>query len=80
MPDCAGASVLSSAGSLANKVGDSIESSGFIVSDGQGQLTALRVNALPEFKLDANDAEQHARIIKDSKLHIMSFDNHLQAL
>ncbi|MGP4863833.1 DUF1513 domain-containing protein [Psychrobacter sp. T6-5] len=80
LPDCAGASVLSSASSSANKVDNSIESSGFIVSDGQGQLTALRVSVSSEVKLDANDAEQHARIIKDSKLHMMSFDNHLQAL
>lgn len=80
LPDCAGASVLSNAGSSTNKVGDSIESSGFIVSDGQGQLTALRVSVSSEVELDANDAEQHARIIKDSKLHMMSFDNHLQAL
>ncbi|MGM8900854.1 DUF1513 domain-containing protein, partial [Psychrobacter sp. 1Y4] len=59
---------------------DDIKPSGFIISDGQGQLTALRVSVSSEVKLDANDAEQHARIIKDSKLHMMSFDNHLQAL
>jgi hypothetical protein len=80
LPDCAGASVLPNTGSSTHKVDDLIESSGFIVSDGQGQLTALRVNASSEVKLDANDVEQHARIIKDSKLHMMSFDNHLQAL
>ena len=79
LPDCAGASVISSNSAITNNV-DDIKSSGFIVSDGQGQLTALRVSASSEVKLDANNIEQHARIIKDSKLHMMSFDNHLQAL
>ncbi|WP_394211868.1 DUF1513 domain-containing protein [Psychrobacter piscatorii] len=79
LPDCAGASVLSSNSAITNNV-DDIKPSGFIISDGQGQLTALRVSVSSEVKLDANDAEQHARIIKDSKLHMMSFDNHLQAL
>ncbi|MBZ1392071.1 DUF1513 domain-containing protein [Psychrobacter pacificensis] len=79
LPDCAGASVLSSNSAITNNV-DDIKPSGFIISDGQGQLTALRVSVSSEIKLDANNAEQYAHIIKDSKLHMMSFDNHLQAL
>ena len=63
-----------------SKIDKYAEPTGFIVSDGQGQLTALRVNALPKVKLDVNDIEFHERIIKDSQLHMMSFDNHLQAL
>lgn len=59
LPDCAGASVLSNVGK-----------SGFIVSDGQGQLTRLLLD---------NQA-QNRRILKDSQWHNLSFDNHLQAL
>jgi hypothetical protein len=80
LPDCAGASVSSNIGTSTSRIDDPIESSGFIVSDGQGQLTALIVNALSDAKLDANDIEPRKRIIKDSKLQMMSFDNHLQAL
>ena len=54
--------------------------SGFIVSDGQGQLTALRVTPVPEKKSETKVTEHRERIVKDSKLHMMSFDNHLQAL
>ena len=77
LPDCAGASVLSSASRSTNKVDDPIESSEFIVSDGQGQLTALRVSVSPDSKLNGKD-DKH--ISTDSQLHRMSFDNHLQAL
>ena len=77
LPDCAGASVLSSANRSTNKVDDPIESSGFIVSDGQGQLTALRVSVSSDSKLNGKD-DKH--ISTDSQLHRMSFDNHLQAL
>ncbi|GAF52526.1 LOW QUALITY PROTEIN: putative exported protein [Psychrobacter sp. JCM 18900] len=80
LPDCAGASVLANSSASMSKIDKHAEPTGFIVSDGQGQLTALRVNALPEVKLDVNDIEPHERIIKDSQLHMMSFDNHLQAL
>ena len=80
LPDCAGASVLANSETSASNIDDRTEPSGFIVSDGQGQLTALRVNALSEDKLNANNVEYHECIIKDSKLHMMSFDNHLQAL
>lgn len=55
LPDCAGASV---------SVG---EQDGFIVSDGQGQITTLLI-------LDRTS------ITTDSLMHKMSFDNHLQAL
>ncbi|MGP4788267.1 DUF1513 domain-containing protein [Psychrobacter sp. 1Y11] len=54
--DCAGASV---------SVG---EQGGFIVSDGQGQLTTLSVD------------KQNRMITSDQRHHKMSFDNHLQAL
>lgn len=80
LPDCAGASVLVNSSASMSKIDKYAEPTGFIVSDGQGQLTALRVNALPEVKVDVNDVEPHERIIKDSQLHMMSFDNHLQAL
>jgi len=80
LPDCAGASVLANPNASMSKIDKHAEPTGFIVSDGQGQLTALRVHALPEVKLDVNDIEPHERIIKDSQLHMMSFDNHLQAL
>ncbi|WP_201605771.1 DUF1513 domain-containing protein [Psychrobacter immobilis] len=80
LPDCAGASVLASSSASMSTIDKHTEPTGFIVSDGQGQLTALRVNALPEVKLNVDDVEPHERIIKDSQLHMMSFDNHLQAL
>ncbi|MGM8886079.1 DUF1513 domain-containing protein [Psychrobacter sp. 1U2] len=54
--DCAGASV---------SVG---EQGGFVVSDGQGQLTTLSVD------------KQNRIITSDKRYHKMSFDNHLQAL
>ncbi|MBF2720198.1 DUF1513 domain-containing protein [Psychrobacter sp. NG254] len=80
LPDCAGASILANSDASASNMDDRTEPSGFIVSDGQGQLTALRVNAFPKVTLDANDAEHAERIIKSIKPHKMSFDNHLQAL
>ena len=55
LPDCAGASV---------RVG---EHGGFIVSDGQGQITTLLI-------------PDRIAITTDSVTHKMSFDNHLQAL
>ena len=76
LPDCAGASVLSSNSAITNNV-DDIKPSGFIISDGQGQLTALRVSVSPDSKLNGKD-DKH--ISTDSQLHRMSFDNHLQAL
>ena len=76
LPDCAGAAVLSN--QSADKAGDNNRQSGFIVSDGQGQLTALTVDSLAAAQLDT--VEKNDRILKDSKCHMMSFDNHLQAL
>lgn len=79
LPDCAGASVLADSNISTHRASDPMDS-GFIVSDGQGQLTALRVTPVPEIKSETKVTEHRERIIKDSKLHMMSFDNHLQAL
>ena len=76
LPDCAGAAVLFN--NNTEKAEDNNEQSGFIVSDGQGQLTALTVNNLAAAQLDTVDKGE--RIFIDSKYHMMSFDNHLQAL
>ena len=84
LPDCAGAAVL--ANQHVDKAGDNNANvkadahSGFIVSDGQGQLTALTVNSLAATELATIDQDQGERIFIDSKYHMMSFDNHLQAL
>ena len=63
---------------------DSGKQAGFIISDGLGQLTTLRVTGLNAtgLKTTALDSEKQSnqRVTKDSKLHMMSFDNHLQAL
>ncbi|AMN68313.1 DUF1513 domain-containing protein [Psychrobacter sp. P11G5] len=70
LPDCAGASVL-----FTDK------KPGFIVSDGQGQLTTLEVNDTSATgSINQDKIEKTQCIIKDSKVHKMSFDNHLQAL
>lgn len=70
LPDCAGASVLLTDKKL-----------GFIVSDGQGQLTTLEVKDASVTELtDKDKIEKTQRIIMHSKGHKMSFDNHLQAL
>jgi hypothetical protein len=76
LPDCAGAAVLFS--QRTNKTDSRDEQSGFIISDGQGQLTALTVDSLATAQLDT--VEKSECILKDSKCHMMSFDNHLQAL
>lgn len=80
LPDCAGTSVLN----YQNKTSANDDSfahdrySGFIVSDGQGQLTTLSATALLS---NANTSDKLSdAIIKDSQHHRMSFDNHLQAL
>ena len=75
LPDCAGASVLSSH----NNKADNVMHGGFIISDGHGQLTTLCVDDLPTLDLVDNDAPIE-RMVKNSHLHMMSFDNHLQAL
>ena len=60
--DCAGVSITLSK----DEYKDSFES--FVVSDGQGQLTTLRVDKL------------NKHITTDSQSHNMAFDNHLQSL
>lgn len=79
LPDCAGAAVFfnQSANEKDNN-DDSTEKSGFIVSDGQGQLTKISVDRVASAELSASDKEE--RLLTDSKSHTMSFDNHLQAL
>ncbi|TXD96413.1 DUF1513 domain-containing protein [Psychrobacter frigidicola] len=73
LPDCAGASVLASNSS-------SIAHAGFIVSDGQGQLTTLWPGLLETGLLALDNDKQAEPIVKNSYLHSLSFDNHLQAL
>ena len=76
LPDCAGASVYASKGA-SDDFNEAYES-GFIVSDGQGQLTRLAVNSLATAVSDVVPISKP--IAKDSKRHMMSFDNHLQVL
>ena len=77
LADCAGASVLSHKNSKqiqqSNEYG---KNAGFIVSDGQGRLTTLSV-----MDVSMTDISSGAgRVLVESQLHMMSFDNHLQAL
>ncbi len=72
LPDCAGAAI------IASKINNQDKKSGFIVSDGQGQLTTLRVNNVSTDALGLSDSTK--RVLVDSQRHSMSFDNHLQAL
>lgn len=72
LPDCAGAAI------IAGKTGSNREKLGFIVSDGQGQLTTLCVTHLSTTALETSDNIE--RVLTDSQLQRMSFDNHLQAL
>ncbi len=92
--DCAGASLLSGSGLSSSTMTSDTELDcqtsandetcasagrpGFIVSDGQGQLTTLSVNI--RCANGAINAKPAGAIIIDSQLHKMSFDNHLQAL
>ena len=76
LPDCAGAAVLFN--NNTEKAEDNNEQSAFIVSDGQGQLTRLTVNDLSIANSDIVTTTE--AIVKDSQCHMMSFDNHLQAL
>ena len=86
LPDCAGASIsvnesIASANDdnyINSDNGTNKSQSGFIVSDGQGQLTTLFAisNALD----NSADDEVSRQIIQNSQRHKMSFDNHLQAL
>ena len=83
LPDCAGASVLSydSQSSDSETVNVNKQLSGFIVSDGQGQLTSLSVAESTETVPESGKKAALVKgIIRDSKRHKMSFDNHLQAL
>ena len=76
LPDCAGVAVFLRQST--NKTANHYERSGFIVSDGQGQLTRLTVNDLSIANSDIVTTNE--AIVKDSQCHMMSFDNHLQAL
>ena len=79
LPDCAGASVVSNNTDKPIIKADKPKvKSGFIVSDGQGQLTTLYVSDLAPTETEVMNKGN--RIIQDSELHMMSFDNHLQAL
>ncbi|WP_227678414.1 DUF1513 domain-containing protein [Psychrobacter vallis] len=79
LPDCAGASVLSNNSSSKTKqTHEHSEKAGFIVSDGQGQLTTLSIRDIPATDISSSDSA--GRIFADSQYHMMSFDNHLQAL
>ncbi|MER1973690.1 MAG: DUF1513 domain-containing protein, partial [Psychrobacter alimentarius] len=78
LPDCAGAAVIADNASIADRASNQHKKSGFIVSDGQGQLTTLHVNHVSLVESDtSNDTE---RVWATSQLHKMSFDNHLQAV
>ena len=84
LPDCAGASVYSGKIDSDNDVvkANIGQQSGFIVSDGQGQLTRLNINELTilDSELNSDTIAKNDAIGTDSKCHMMSFDNHLQAL
>jgi hypothetical protein len=76
LPDCAGVAVFLRQST--NNTANHYERSGFIVSDGQGQLTRLTVNDLSIANSDIVTTNE--AIVKDSQYHMISFDNHLQAL
>ncbi len=90
--DCAGASILidtsnisddisandSTNASINDKSYTSKARSGFIVSDGQGQLTTLFATSTVSDDSAKDKISSH--IIQNSQRHRMSFDNHLQAL
>jgi hypothetical protein len=84
LPDCAGASVYSRNICSGNDVvkANVGQQSGFIVSDGQGQLTSLNVSdvTILDSELNSDAIAKNNTIGTDSKHHMMSFDNHLQAL
>ncbi|ERL56033.1 DUF1513 domain-containing protein [Psychrobacter aquaticus] len=79
LPDCAGASVLlNNSSSKPKQTHEHSEKAGFIVSDGQGQLTTLSISDVPA--ADKSPSDGAGRVMAESQLHLMSFDNHLQAL
>ncbi|AAZ19649.1 conserved hypothetical protein [Psychrobacter arcticus 273-4] len=82
LPDCAGASIYSRKTGSGKGSVDAEQKSGFIVSDGQGQLTRLSVNDLTilDSELNSDAIAKNNTIGTDIKCHMMSFDNHLQAL
>lgn len=79
LPDCAGASVIKTAATDPNNAG-------FIVSDGQGSITALslneRANASQKISEQTLDSVIYNswQVSVTAVYHKMSFDNHLQAL
>ena len=92
LPDCAGASILMNKSNVSDNISANVNASasakddsyddkarsGFIVSDGQGQLTTLfATNSVSD---DNVKDKVSSRIIQNSQRHKMSFDNHLQAL
>lgn len=79
LPDCAGASVLSHSDSRKiQQIDEYGKRGGFIVSDGQGQLTTLSISDVPA--ADKSPSDGAGCVMAESQLHLMSFDNHLQAL
>jgi hypothetical protein len=79
LPDCAGASVIKAAAADAKQAG-------FIVSDGQGSITALTLHRqttasrkIIEETLDSV-IDNSWQVSVTAVYHKMSFDNHLQAL
>ena len=90
LPDCAGTSVLTNKPDVSTSFSTSANvsandnsyanniSSGFIVSDGQGQLTTLFTKSTALNDKAEDKLSWH--IIQDHQHHKMSFDNHLQAL
>ena len=88
LPDCAGASILMNKSNVSDNISanasanddsyDDKARSGFIVSDGQGQLTTLF--AMSSALDDSATDKVSSHIIQNSQRHKMSFDNHLQAL
>ena len=80
IPDCAGVSVLSGRNIHAHDYAyhNGNEKSGFIISDGLGQLTTLSV--LDGVSDDKKTTDSLKHIVKNSRTHAMSFDNHLQRL
>lgn len=80
--DCAGASILrGNVRSSATGINNDAQA-GFIVSDGRGQLTTLCLSKSKATVTDLNQkgALKNHIVVKDSHLHMMAFDNHLQAL
>ena len=78
LPDCAGAAERLS--STAQHTNDNSNEPGFIVSDGQGLLTKLALSSASASPREVAHSKTAQRLIKHSKGHKMSFDNHLQAV